>query len=448
MGRIFLSVGQSGYESGVGQGAIATNPTTAGEMSLIRDAILAELRSREFEVLVVPDDLSLIATVDWINSRAGLTDVALEMRPNASSHAAVRGAGVYHIANNAQRKQQGELLLLALVRRVPNLPNRGVRPDTAIGVGNLAFCRQVIPASLLLEIGASGGEDRYLMQNQRREYTVGIADGLVAWSRAIETQGAMPPQGYAPCYIKVNGQIYGEQGILVNGNAWIPIDLADRLSLDLSAAPGVRRLTHRNVVYVKAIDLRDFHIAVSWDMDARTVGLRSILPICSGEVDRLYKVSGRTSEVQLLMFLKHNHEAGLLQFPDIAMLYREEGIREGINYDIAFSQMCVETNFLRFGGEIKPSQNNFAGLGSIGGSAEGAAFSSARIGVRAHIQHLKAYATTEPMVLEIVDPRFNFVARGIAPIVSRLSGRWTADPLYGDKILAVLKRLYEATGLM
>ena len=68
--------------------------------------------------------------------------------------------------------------------------------------------------------------------------------------------------------------------------------------------------------------------------------------------------------------------------------------------------MCIETGFLRFGGDIKPEQNNFAGLGAIGGGSEAASFESARIGVRAHIQHLKAYASLEPLVQEVVDPGF------------------------------------------
>jgi hypothetical protein len=110
--------------------------------------------------------------------------------------------------------------------------------------------------------------------------------------------------------------------------------------------------------------------------------------------------------------------------------------------------MCVETGFLRFGGDIKPSQNNFAALGSIGGASESATFPSARIGVRAHIQHLKAYASLEPLVQELVDPRFRFVTRGVAPLISQLSGRWAADPQYGTKIEATLRRLYESAGFL
>ena len=110
--------------------------------------------------------------------------------------------------------------------------------------------------------------------------------------------------------------------------------------------------------------------------------------------------------------------------------------------------MCLETGFLRFGGDIKPQQNNFAGLGAIGGGTEAASFPSARIGVRAHIQHLKAYASLEPLVQQEVAPRFRFVTRGIAPSVDQLSGRWSADLDYGTKIKALFKRLYESAGFI
>ena len=157
--------------------------------------------------------------------------------------------------------------------------------------------------------------------------------------------------------------------------------------------------------------------------------------------------AGNTSEVQLQLFLRNNNENSLVKFPDLPKLYREEASLEGVNYDVAFCQMCVETGFLRFGGDIKPEQNNFAGLGTIGGGTDTAIFENARIGVRAHIQHLKAYASLEPLVNEVVDPRFRFVTRGIAPLIDQLSGRWSADLQYGEKIKAMLKRLYESAGI-
>ncbi|MEL7225073.1 MAG: cell wall hydrolase, partial [Cyanobacteria bacterium J06576_12] len=111
-----------------------------------------------------------------------------------------------------------------------------------------------------------------------------------------------------------------------------------------------------------------------------------------------------------------------------------------------FCQMCVETDFLRFPRLVQPSQNNFAGLAD--GTGNLASFSSAAIGVRAHIQHLKAYASTEPLARPKVDPRFDFVKRGVAPLVGQLSNLWAADPQYGQKILARLEELYKVAGLL
>jgi N-acetylmuramoyl-L-alanine amidase len=451
MGRIFISAGHGGIEQGSRDpGAVVAGTTEAQEMILLRDQIVPELRSRGFEVLSVPDDLSGDETIRWINARAQRNDVALEIHAGSFSNPSVRGATAFYIANNTERRNHAEMLLLALTRRLPQLPNRGAKPDTATGIGRLAFCRDIIVPSILAEVAyLTNPDDRFLLQNRRREMALGIADGLAAWSRQVS--GTEPSNGSRPTYpaidIRINNQTYEEQGIIINNNAYIPIDLVDRLGIDLTTDPGVRRVQYRGVVYVKAIELRDFNIAVSWENATRTVVLRSNLQICPGQIDRIMGV-GNTSEVQLLMFLKANNENALNDFPDLPKLYREEASIEGVNYDIAFSQAMVETNFLRFGGDLKPDQNNFGGLGSVGGDPDGATFRSARIGVRAHIQQLKAYASLEPLVQEVVSPRFRFVTRGIAPLVEQLSGRWSADPQYGQKILAVVRRLYESAGLL
>jgi N-acetylmuramoyl-L-alanine amidase/Mannosyl-glycoprotein endo-beta-N-acetylglucosaminidase len=452
MGRIFISAAHGGKEAaGIDPGSIAGGTTEAREMILLRDLIVTELRGRNFEVLAVPDDLSAAQTINWINSRARQKDVALEIHADSASSPTVRGASVFYIASNDERKSNGELLLVGLLRRVPQLPNRGVKPDTDSGIGSLAFCRQTAIASLLMQVGfLSSPDDRALLQNRRKDFALGIADGLASWSRTIDPSPGTPPApdpNYPAINININGQKYSEQGILINGNAYIPIDLVDRLRVDLSKAPNVRRVTYRKIVYVKAIELREFHVSVSWDGATRTVSLRSNSVVSPGQIDMIMS-RGQTSEVQLQLFLRNNNETALTQFPDIPKLYREEATIEGVNYDIAFCQMCVETGFLRFGGDIKPEQNNFAGLGTIGGGMEAASFENARTGVRAHVQHLKAYASLEPLVQEVVDPRFRFVTRGVAPLVDQLSGRWSADLQYGAKIMAMLKRLYESAGIL
>jgi hypothetical protein len=429
-------------------------------MIRLRDMVVSELRSRDLEVLSVPDDLSLVQTVDWINLRTRAGDIALELHANSSSNPDAKGATAFYIANNDQRRKHAELMLMALQRRVPQLTSRGAKPDTESGTGKLAFCRWIITPSVYLEVAfLTNPQQRSLLQNRRRDFALGIADGLAAWLRGTSlptptptptpspTPTPTPQEEYPSIGINLNGQNYGEQGIIVNGNAYVPVELVDSFGIDAAQAQELRRMNYKSIVYVRAVDLREYNVSVGWDNDTRTVILRSILNLCPGQMDRIMR-QGNTTEVQLMMFLKSNNQNVLDDYPDIAKLYREEATVEGVNYDIAFCQMCLETDFLRFGGDIEPTQNNFADLGDISSAQGSASFSSARLGVRAQIQHLKAYASTEPLVQEVVDPRFRFVSRGIAPLVPQLSGRWTADKEYGRKIMSLVRRLYESAGLM
>jgi hypothetical protein len=153
---------------------------------------------------------------------------------------------------------------------------------------------------------------------------------------------------------------------------------------------------------------------------------------------------GRVSPDKKADFLLQNNPRADRDFVRmIARLYAEEASFEGVNHDIAFAQMCLETGFLNFGGDVKPEQYNFAGLGAIGNGAPGLSFSDPRTGVRAHIQHLKAYGSEDPLNLTLVNPRFRFVRRGSSPTIEGLAGTWAADRQYAVKIHGILNRLYD-----
>ena len=68
----------------------------------------------------------------------------------------------------------------------------------------------------------------------------------------------------------------------------------------------------------------------------------------------------------------------------------------------------------------------------------GITFGTMADGVEAHIQHLYAYATKDPLPegVELVDPRFKYVTRGIAPQWTGLNGRWAVPGNgYGESII-------------
>ena len=76
----------------------------------------------------------------------------------------------------------------------------------------------------------------------------------------------------------------------------------------------------------------------------------------------------------------------------LAQSFVEEGAAEGVTGDVAFMQSIVETAWFRFSGSVPASSNNFAGIGATDTNPNPAVFPDAQTGVRAQIQHLRAYA--------------------------------------------------------
>lgn len=143
-------------------------------------------------------------------------------------------------------------------------------------------------------------------------------------------------------------------------------------------------------------------------------------------------------------FIKHNPNADYEQIKDFAQTYIDEAAMEGINSDVAFAQMCLETGYLKFGNLVQPEWHNYCGLGAMDAAHPGERFETEQLGVRAHIQHLQAYSTTEDVKLnnELVDPRYNWVhkTKYITDIFG-LTGTWATDPEYAAKIERILQEL-------
>ena len=140
-------------------------------------------------------------------------------------------------------------------------------------------------------------------------------------------------------------------------------------------------------------------------------------------------------------------KGGAPTIDDFCRILYEEATAEGIRPQVVFCQAMLETGWLRFGGDVSIGQFNFAGLGAVGGGASGASFPDVRTGIRAQVQHLKAYANSEPLVKECVDPRFSYVQRGVSEYVQWLGipnnpqGKgWAASDGYGMNIVEMIMR--------
>ena len=129
---------------------------------------------------------------------------------------------------------------------------------------------------------------------------------------------------------------------------------------------------------------------------------------------RMFQKSGRSYPADKL------NAGGAGSIEAFCQIVYDEAVKEGVKPEIVFGQAMKETGYLQFGGAVKIEQFNFAGLGATGGSVAGAKFNNVAEGIRAQVQHLKAYASKDCLTQETIDQRFNLVTRGSAPYVEWL----------------------------
>lgn len=155
-----------------------------------------------------------------------------------------------------------------------------------------------------------------------------------------------------------------------------------------------------------------------------------------------------TAEQMAAYLLSVNPEPKI-NMPTIAFcrLFLYMGALEGVRGDALFAQSCKETGNFKFLGTVKPEQNNYAGLGTTDANTPGATFPDEATGILAQAQHAKAYATTDALNYERVDPRYDLVVQigksGTAPEWEDLGGKW-AVPGYDVKKYASLDEANKA----
>ena len=176
-------------------------------------------------------------------------------------------------------------------------------------------------------------------------------------------------------------------------------------------------------------------------------------------VEGTYLIEGNTEVTvdQMIAYFKASKKTypedvmgkgGAATIRDFCQIYYEEAVAEGIKAEVAFVQAMKETGWLQFTGVVKAEQYNFAGMGATGNGVSGESFKDVREGVRAQIQHLKAYGSTKSLNQTCVDNRFKYVERGSAIYVEWLSipnnpkkKGWAAAKGYGVDIVKMIQKL-------
>lgn len=172
-----------------------------------------------------------------------------------------------------------------------------------------------------------------------------------------------------------------------------------------------------------------------------------------------YPIMGKSSVTvdQMVQYFKSSGESypaealskgGADSIETFCQMYYDEATAEGVRPEVAFVQTMKETGWLQYGGDASIEQFNFAGLGTTGGGVAGNSYPDVQTGIRAQIQHLKAYATTDLLSQECVDDRYEYVTKGCAPYVEWLGQQenpkgygWATADNYGYSIVDMISKL-------
>ena len=299
--------------------------------------------------------------------------------------------------------------------------------------------------ALLSALPTDDARVRFIYDLLRREYRTG---GTASWTTAYGRRAAVSPRSLAAAA----DWLFAEAGfpaflarswsaawnvVYVNGQ-WAVFDFAK--GSDLRPLDEYRLIdTHPASTYLLTQIMRPNAGYAQSSGDA----LRhyfTYTPIAG---------SAQATAAQMRAYLTRVNPAAPRAVLDMIPYYIEEGAAEGIRGDIAFAQSCLETgNFTFRDSAVTLEQNNFCGLGVVESSEKGVSFDTPQLGIRAQIQHLKAYAGREPLRRPCIDPRFSLVPRGAAQTVQHLGIQenprgcgWAAGADYGVKILNILDNI-------
>jgi len=160
----------------------------------------------------------------------------------------------------------------------------------------------------------------------------------------------------------------------------------------------------------------------------------------------------RLNDKDLASFVR---ESGLtpkttVTIEELARMFIEEGAAEGVRGDVAWAQSILETGFFTLpGGKVRPSDNNFAGIGACDSCERGHVFPDARTGVRAQMQLLRTYADGEVGIggfahAAVLPGSLRLGFRGFVRSWWDLGGRWASGPDYGSHVYDIYLRIVAA----
>lgn len=137
------------------------------------------------------------------------------------------------------------------------------------------------------------------------------------------------------------------------------------------------------------------------------------------------------------------------RFIDIATLYWQYGEKTGLRAEVLYAQAGLDTNFGRYGNQVPPEYNNWAGIKKADNADQAGSayesFATPEDGVRAHFNHMAAYLGLSP--LGEPHARYHLTVQqswaGSVLFVEDLSGKWAPALDYHVYLLTLLDQMYK-----
>ena len=293
-----------------------------------------------------------------------------------------------------------------------NLVSVGVSADRGVKEGNFHVLRETRCAAALVELGfIDNSMDNKLFDDRFESYSVAIAKGIL---KTLKIPYKEKPTTEVWYRVVIDGkQIEAHKDLNF---------AKDRVRAEIDSNRGTLGQVQRNT---------DGEWLFKYFIEVKKT------PIAG---------NSKATAGQMKSFLVQNNANPKItcSIDELVNLFLSEGETEGIKGDIAFCQAIKESGWFNFGGDVLPEQNNYCGLGTVGGGAKGLYFKTAEEGIRAQIQHLQAYCKIAPLKTNQVDPRYHLVAKGIAPNWEDLNGKWAVPGInYGQEIVELYERMLQ-----
>ena len=152
---------------------------------------------------------------------------------------------------------------------------------------------------------------------------------------------------------------------------------------------------------------------------------------------RAFKSTGKTYPAEL-------KKKGAKSIEEFCKILVTEANAEGVKPEIVYAMTMFETGWLQ--STNARTKCNFCGLG--GGGSAAVPFSDVRTGLRAQVQHMKLYASKDPLANPAAYEKWastaKYLGRGFAPTVEQLGKRWAGMNDYYDYLESVIDRVKRA----